>query len=135
MSDEPKISQEKEFSEERASLWKITFAPTIWAVHFVTCYAAAAVFCARFPGAEAQVHLLRWGIALLTLVALAGIVLVGISAWRQWDFLDDYDYAHAGGNSEDRHEFLGHAAFLLAIVAFVGTVYTALPALFSGTCR
>ncbi|MGC9446779.1 hypothetical protein [Cereibacter johrii] len=135
MSDERKISQEQEFSEERASLWKITFAPTIWAVHFVLCYGAAAVFCAKVPSAEAEVDLLRWGMAALTLLALAGILLVARSAWKQWDFLDDYDYAHAGGNSEDRHEFLGHAAFLLAIVSFVGTVYTALPALFAGTCR
>ncbi|MGP3697241.1 hypothetical protein [Rhodobacter sp. NSM] len=135
MNDEPNISQEQEFSEESASLWKITFAPTIWAAHFVACYGATAVFCAKVASAEGQVDLLRWAIAGVTVLALAGIVLVGVSAWRQWDFLDDYDYGHAGGNSEDRHEFLGHAAFLLAIVSFVGTVYTALPAIFTGTCR
>lgn len=126
------ISQEQEFSEERSSLWRITFGPLIWAVHFVLCYAATAVVCAKAPEA---LPLLRGGIGLVTLVALGGILWVGWVAWRQWDYLDDHDYSHGAGDSEARHEFLGHAAFLLAIVAFIGTVYSALPALFAGTCQ
>ena len=125
-------SQSKEFAENADSLWRITLGPLIWALHFVACYAATAVWCAKAGGAGLDP--LRWGIAALTLVSLAGILWVAWRSWRQWDYLDDYDYAHDTASTEDRHEFLGHAAFLLCVVSFIGTVYTALPALFAASC-
>ena len=36
---------------------------------------------------------------------------------------------------EDRHRFLGHAAFLLSIISFIGVVFVSLPLLFIGGCR
>ena len=135
MQDKPHRSQEQEFSEERSSLWRITFGPLVWAVHFVASYAATATFCAKWPEPETHIDLLRLGVGLATVAALVAIGWLGWLAWRQWDFLDDHDYAHADGNSEDRHEFLGHAAFLLAVVSFIGVVYSGLPALFAGSCR
>ena len=123
--------QAKEFAENADSLWRITLGPLIWALHFIACYAATAVWCAKVGGAPDPV---RIGIGVLTAVALAGILRVAWGSWKQWDYLDDYDYAHDAATTEDRHEFLGHAAFLLCVVSFIGTVYTALPALFAGTC-
>lgn len=126
-------SDEREFAEEQSSLFKITLGPLAWALHFVASYAAAAVWCAKGPGGS--ILPLRLGIGAMTAVALGLILWVGWRAWQQWDFTDDWDYEHARARGEDRHEFLGHAAFLLAIVSFVGTCYTALPALYIGTCR
>lgn len=130
MIDDPTLEQEQEFAEEEASLIKLTFGPLIWAGHFVLSYWAAAVVCAKFPAAITP---LRWAIAGVTLPALAGILWLAWLAWRQWDFFDrDQSHDRSG---ERRHAFLGQAAFLLTVPSFIGTVYTALPALFAGTCR
>ena len=126
---------EVEFSEEADSIFHITLAPLVWALHFVISYGGAAVWCAKLAGPFDSILLLRLGIGALTALALALIVWVGWRAWRQWDFTDDWDYVHDQGVSEDRHEFLGHAAFLLAIVSFIGVVYVAMPALLIGSCR
>ena len=123
-------SDEKEFAEESDSIWRITFGPLIWAVHFGASYAATAIVCAK----GGDVDVLRTGVVALTAAALAGILYVGRRAWRQWDFLDDRDYEHELAREEDRHEFLGHAAFLLAIVSFIGVAYVALPTLVIGSC-
>lgn len=125
----------RELAEEQASLWRITLGPLIWALHFVASYAAAAVWCAKMPLEGQGVDLLRWGIGIAALAALAGIAWVGWRSWRQWDYPDDYDYIHPNATNEDRHEFLGHAAFLLCIVSFIGVIYTTLPVIFAGTCR
>jgi hypothetical protein len=37
--------------------------------------------------------------------------------------------------AEDRHRFLGHAAFLLAVVSFIGVSYSSLPVLLLESCR
>ena len=39
----------QEFADEQPSLWRITLGPTIWAIHFLASYAAAAVWCAKGP--------------------------------------------------------------------------------------
>ncbi|SHJ19595.1 hypothetical protein [Wenxinia saemankumensis] len=125
----------REFAEEQSSLWRIAFAPTVWAVHFVACYATAAVACAKFPEAElAHVGVWRVAISAGTLVALALIAWIGWRAWRHWDYLDDHDYSHGRDDNESRHEFLGHAGFLLAVVSFIGVLATWLPAFLIEGC-
>ncbi|MBM9596175.1 hypothetical protein [Roseitranquillus sediminis] len=128
-------SDEAEFAEEADSLWRITLGPLIWALHFVASYGTTAAWCAKVATAFEPVPGLRIGLAVLTVAALAGIVWVGWRAWRQWDFTEDWDYVNKEGENEDRHEFLGHAAFLLAIVSFVGVVYVAMPVLLIESCR
>lgn len=124
----------KTFSEEQSSLWMIALGPTIWAVHFIVCYSATAVVCAKLHGLAADGWLLQGLIAGATAVALAGIAWVGWRSWRQWDFLDDGDHVHHQAVTEHRHEFLGHASFLLACLSFVGVLYVALPAVFVRGC-
>lgn len=116
-------------------LWRITLGPLVWGLHFLVSYASTAVYCAKFAPADGDILAFRLAIGGLTLVALGGIAVTGWRAWRQWDFLDDYDYEHDAAVGEDRHEFLGHAGFLLAIIAFFGVVYVTLPVLFIGSCR
>jgi hypothetical protein len=136
MTGPPRRDEEKkEIAEEASSLWIITLAPLIWAGHFVLSYAAASLICVKFEGGVRAMQLLQWGVGVLTALALAGIVAVAWSAWRQWDFLEDYDYAHDLAREEDRHEFLGHAAFLLSIVSFVGVIYVTMPVYLSGSCQ
>ncbi len=124
----------KTFSEEQSSLWLIALGPTIWALHFIVCYAATAVVCAKLESAAQDGGLLRVVIGGATALALAAIAWIGWRSWRQWDFLDDWDYVHHKPVTEHRHEFLGHASFLLACLSFVGVLYVALPAVFVEGC-
>ena len=126
--------EEKEFAEEASSLWLLVMTPTIWAAHFVTSYAATSLACVKFPGPDG-IPRLQWLVGGLTAAALLAIVWLGWRAWRQWDYLDDGDYSHRTHSTEDRHEFLGHAAFLLAIVSFIGVAFVAMPVWLTGVCR
>ena len=132
MSDIRKAQDRREFRTEALSLWRITFGPLVWALHFAVSYAATALVCAKLG--EEAVAPLRWGIGLGTLLALALIFWLGLQAWRQWDLRGDPEWENDEGSSEDRHRFLGHAAFLLALISFIGVVYVALPALMIGSC-
>lgn len=123
--DSPKPGEDRrEFSEERESLVRITTAPLIWAAHFVVCYGAVSVACNK---AVLTIGTARIGLILFTLIALAGIVWVGWRAFRQWDVRHTGAFSNPDGKAEDRHQFLGHAAFLLAIISAIGVIYVALP--------
>lgn len=67
--------------------------------------------------------------------ALAAVAWTGHAAWRQWDPHETGDFANREGRAEDRHHFLGHAAFLLSIIAFVGIVFVSLPLVLIGGCQ
>jgi hypothetical protein len=115
---------------EIESLWTLFTAPVIWAAHFLVCYVTAAVACAR----GFDLGLVRLGIAGATALALAGIVLAGALAWRQWGF-GTGDPPHDQATDRDRQLFQGFATLLLAGLSFVGVVYQALPAIFLVDCR
>lgn len=116
-----------EFRGATGSLFRIALAPTVWAFHFLFCYAGAAVWCAKFGTAEG-ITFLRLSIAALTMLALLAITWQGWHSYRQWAPDDADDHV------EGPYRFLGHAALLLSIISFVGVVYVALPALFIGSC-
>ena len=47
-----------EFRGATGSLFRIALAPTVWAFHFLFCYAGAAVWCAKFGTQEGITFLL-----------------------------------------------------------------------------
>ena len=121
----------KEFSDEAGSLWRIALAPSVWAGHFVLCYASVSLACVR--------GLLPIEATRLSLIAVSVIVLVffvwqGWRAWRQWAPERGHAAALSEGKAEDRHRFLGHATFLLTLISGIATVYTTLPLLLLEGC-
>lgn len=125
--------ERRELGEEADSLVRIAAAPLIWAAHFVLCYGATSLVCVKFApdGPETT---LRIALGVLTVAAVAAIAWLGWRSWRQWDYPEDHDYVHDEATEEDRHEFLGHAAFLLAVISLIGVIYTALPVLMLPGC-
>ena len=127
-----------EFGEEVSSLFRIALGPTIWAAHFVLSYASVAVHCAKFAGELDPIPGFRLALGMLTLAALAAIAWTGVLAFRQWNVDARRGLREVAVDlveeEEGRHEFLGHAALLLAIVSFVGVVFSALPVLYVGSC-
>ena len=118
--------------KEIEGLWTLFTAPVIWAGHFVACYASAAVFCARVGGDGFGT--LRLAIVAITVLALAGIFLAGILAWRQWGF-GTGDPPHDDPTRSDRLFFQGFATLLLAGLSFVAVAYQTLPVAFITDCR
>lgn len=128
----PRRDEERhEFREESASLMRITLGPLVWAGHFLLCYASVALVCAKGWPVEG----LRLALLAASLAALAAIGWLGWRAFRQWDVLRTGDFSNPEGHAEDRHQFLGHAAFLLAAVSAIGVVYVTLPILMIGVCQ
>ena len=75
----------------------------------------------------------RFVLYVLTLLALAMIVVAAALAWRQWGFGTD-DPPHDDPTRRDRLLFQGYATLLLSGLSFIAVVFTALPALFMTEC-
>jgi hypothetical protein len=126
------MDDRREFREEADSLIRITLAPCIWAVHFVLCYSAAAVACAKVARLEPW---LLAALAAATCLALAAIAWIGWRCYARWSSGEDGTTVHSEGTPEDRHHFLGHAGVLLAILSFIAVVFVSLPLVLIGGCQ
>jgi hypothetical protein len=116
------------------SLWLLTIAPAIWALHLLLCYITAAVWCAKFSWPGGPLGDVRKAITWYTIVALVGIALMA------WEGLRRHRHGteattHDLDSAEDRHRFLGFATLLLAGLSAVGVIYAALAATYFETCR
>ncbi|MBZ5715683.1 hypothetical protein [Nannocystis pusilla] len=118
----------------RENLWLLTAAPFIWLAHLLLSYITGAVWCAKIAGRGGSLGAARAAIAVYTLLALAGLALVGWRAMRRRRPVEpgparEYD---APG---DRDRFLGRTTLLLTGLSALAVVYAALVALFIRSCR
>jgi hypothetical protein len=117
------------------SLWAMIVAPTIWALHFLACYILAAIFCAKAGTPSADLAIVRWWIAGLTVLALGAIAACGIQAFRLGHFREGKAAPHDADTIQDRRRFLAYATLMLSGLSFVATLFVALPAVFVASCR
>jgi len=115
-------------------LIRLVLAPSIWATHFLACYAAVAIVCAKVAGRTGTIAGARPWLLGLTAIALAAIGWIGLQGWRA--------HRHGGGRlphdedtPADRRRFLGLATFLLATLSAVAIAYTTLAIVLAGSCR
>jgi hypothetical protein len=115
------------------NLWSLVIAPAVWAIHFLACYAVAAIHCAR-AGRAAELDGVRTMVTVATVLAL---VLVGISTYVAWAHtrIEGDPPPHQQSTDEDRARFLGMAKLLLCGLSFVAIVFTAIPAFLFEDCR
>ena len=116
------------------SLWLLTIAPTIWALHLLLCYITAAVWCAKFVAQGGALGGVRTAIAVYTIVALAGIAAIGFEGFRRHGYGTEAT-THDLDSIDDRHRFVGFATLLLAGLSALGVLYAALAATYFETCR
>jgi hypothetical protein len=114
-------------------LWFLIVGPSIWCVHFLISYVAAAVVCAKLP--SASFGGLRLFLLTLTGVALVGIAAAGIRGLKHHLSGVDEPLPHEDPTSGDRQRFLGYATLLLAGLSAIGTLFVALPLVFFESCR
>lgn len=115
---------------ERGSLWRLVFAPTVWALHFLLCYVIAAGVCAKRPGDAQAFFEVRVAIATITALALIAIALHGRSCLRRYRAAASAPAEHA-----DRQRFLGYAGLILSALSAVAVLYVAAPAFIIDSCR
>ena len=115
------------------TLWTLFTAPIVWALHFLICYTATAIFCEKPDFLGGDFETLRMAILVVTVISLAMIVVSVLLAWRQWGF-GTGDPPHDDPTRRDRLLFQGYATFLLSGLSFVAVIFTAMPALFIDGC-
>lgn len=130
----PNPTPHSETREENQSLWLLTFSPGIWAIHFLASYITAAVWCAKVAGRDGSLGGARVAIGIYTLVALAGIAIVGWKGYRRHTF-GHATVPHDYDTPEDRHRFLGFATLLLSALSAAAVVYVAMAAVFIWSCH
>src|SRR5919109_5260700 len=110
---------------DRDTLWLLTISPIIWAAHLLLCYITAAIGCGRFFAPDGSLDGVLPGIALYTVVALAGIAFVGWEGFRRHRHGTEAT-THDLDSAEDRHRFLGFATLLLSGLSALAVAYVAL---------
>ena len=123
----------KETAEERQSLWLLTAAPVMWAVHLLLSYITASIWCAKVTDPHASFGTVRAAIIVYSILALAGIGVIGWIGYRRHSFGSD-SLPHDDDTPEDRHRFLGFSTLLLSALSAVAVVYAALVVLFFRSC-
>lgn len=124
----------KETSEKRESLWLLTFAPLLWAAHLLVSYATAAIWCGKAAEPNLRFGSLLTLIIVYTVVALAGIAIVGWVGYRRHSY-GQAEVPHDDDTPEDRYRFLGFATLLLAALSAVATIYAAFVVIFFRSCH
>lgn len=118
----------------RDNLWSFVAGPTIWAAHFLFCYIAAAIYCAKFAD-RAGFGVLRVVIGLATIAALIGIARAGLQAVDNWRQALNADWVAEADTIDMRRRFIGRGAFLLAGLSGVAIAYVGATVLFVSDCR
>ena len=108
--------------ERTGFLVVLALGPTIWFAHFLVTYTTVAVACGpRGPG-EGAIRTVQWLVLAYTIAALIGIAAVALSGWGRHRHGSEA-VPHDMDTPEDRHRFLGFAAFLLAMLSAVATLF------------
>ena len=122
-----------ETRETNQSLWMLTASPVIWAVHFMACYLTVAIWCAKVAGQDGSLGDARTAIVVYTVLALAGIAVIGWRGYRRHSY-GGATTPHDFDTPADRHRFMGFATLLLSLLSAVATIYAALTIAFIGGC-
>ncbi|WP_416357099.1 hypothetical protein ACLNGM_02840 [Aureimonas phyllosphaerae] len=118
----------------RDSLITMIATPTVWALHFLFCYIAAAVVCAPNTNIFEPIGGVRATIAVATFASLVFCWFAGIRAWREWKQAGGKP-PHDKPTDDDRERQMELASVLLSGLSFLAIIFTALPALLVADCR
>ena len=118
----------------RDSLVTMIATPTVWALHFLFCYIAAAMACAPNANIFKSIGGIRAAIGVATALSLAFCFFAGLRAYREWR-AEGGRPPHDKPTEEDRERQMELASVLLSGLSFLAVIFTALPALLVMDCR
>jgi heme/copper-type cytochrome/quinol oxidase subunit 2 len=115
----------------RNSLLSLISAPVIWGLHFLAAYLTVSLACAA---AYTQpllwgVDIVGWGVALLTLIALALLLYIAVINHAKWRRSADRE---APGTEINR--FFSLCSVLLCVLSAVAVIWVAFPAFILPSC-
>ena len=119
--------------QQQGSLWALAVPPVIWAGHFLLSYCTAAVWCAKFAGADGSLATARIIIAVYTTLALLGLLAAGLRGYRRHR-LAGARAPHDADTPEDRYRFMGYATMLLSGLSCIAVIYEALAIVLIRSC-
>lgn len=136
MTDKHPVSDEvKRETGSGTDLWRVIISPSIWALHFLVCYVAAAIYCEKL-GRDAPLGDVRVLVIGVTVLALGGIFWSTLGLWRVHErSLTDNDFEYEHNTPEERHRFLSHVALMLSVLSAIAVIYVAIPMIYLETCR
>lgn len=120
-------------AESAESLWMLTVAPAIWAMHLLLSYVTAAIWCAKFAEPNGPLGPARTAIGWYTAIAVLAIALVGLAGFRRHRHGTETT-THDLDSPGDRHGFLGFATLLLSGLSAMAVIYAALAISFFEGC-
>lgn len=123
-----------EFAESRQRLWMVPGPLVVWAAHFTVSYITAALWCGRMVARTGSLSSARAAIGVYTLVSLAVIVWIGWLGYRAHGHGGEPP-PHDADSPQDRHRFIGLAALLVAGLAAVAVLYSAVAVSLVETCE
>ena len=106
-------------------IWLPVLAPSIWAAHFLACYAVLVLAYGRFG--DPIVAAITTTITTLTAIALIAITALFIHGWRRHGY-DLPDQPNDDASPEDRTRFMAFTTMLLAGLSWIATLYVGLAA-------
>jgi hypothetical protein len=118
----------------QASLWGLLAAPALWAAHLLLSYATVAIWCARVAGSFGSLAGARLAVVVYTALALAGIVLVGLPAWRRQRERGEGSPRDAD-TPASRRRFVAFATLLLLGLSAVAVAFGGMSVAFMEDCR
>jgi len=101
----------------------------IWTVHFIASYWTIAIGCAKSMDPDS----IRMAIVAYTVVAIFLIAVVALRSYRRHR-VGEATMTHDFDSVEEQNRFLSFAAFLLAMLSGIATLFTALVVVFLRTC-
>ena len=122
-----------ETAEIKQSLWLLTASPAIWAAHLLLSYITASIWCAKAIDPHGSFGIVRSGIIVYSILALAGIAIIGWIGYRRHSY-GSASLPHDDDTPEDRHRFLGFSTLLLSALSGVAVVYAAFVVIFFKSC-
>ncbi len=124
----------KDVAEHREMLWLLPAAPSVWGLHFMASYITAAIWCGKVAGPAASLTSARAAIVVYTLVALAGIGIIGYAGYRR-QHSESFTPEHDDDTPHDRHWFIGFSTLLLAGISAIAVCYAAMTVFFIEGCQ
>lgn len=110
------------FQSRRAMVLMLA-PPTLWALHFLACYAIVSLACAHGAGQDT----VRTGIALASVAGLAPIGLIAWRSLRQWQ-------AVRNQHEQDAAPFFAVVTLMLCAMSAVALAWVALPGFLLPPC-
>lgn len=116
---------------KRNSLLSLVSAPVIWALHFLLSYAIVSLACAGgYTGSRAiDPTVIQASIGVLTLVAVALLVHIGIINHQKWQRA-----RRSGAAGDDISEFFAICSVRLCSLSAIALIWVAFPAFVLSPC-